>query len=463
MTAEIRVTGRFRRLASTVRFRVTLLATAAVLVVLVAAGAAVVGVQQRVLTENLDEALEQGAKSIEAGVVAGQVPRVLGGFGDDDALAQVVTDRGAVVAASGNVAGRPPIAGMPGPSRDALVRTVAGLPTDDSEFRIVSRRVEGPGGLVAVHVAASLDDVEDSTQTLVASLLIAVPVVLAVLAALIWLLVGRTLRPVEAIRAEVAEISGSDLHRRVPDPGTEDEIAGLARTMNAMLDRVEGAAERQRRFVADASHELRTPLARIRTELEVDVAHPDGADLLATHRSVLEEATGLQSLVEDLLHLARSDGSGMSGRLDKVDLDDIVLARAAVLRADGRVSVDVKGVTAAQVVGDAGQLARAVGNLADNAVRHASSRVTFTVAEDDDGVAVVTVSDDGPGIPADQHGRVFERFTSLDDARQGTTGGAGLGLAIARDIVARHGGALAIDSDYGAGARFVVKLPLAPR
>lgn len=459
MTAESHGSGRFHRLASTVRFRVTLLATAAVLVVLVAAGAVVVVVQERVLTENLDEALEQGAKSIEAGVVAGQVPRVLGGFGDDDALAQVVTDRGEVVAASGNVAGHPPIAGMPGPRRAEPVRTVDALPTDDSEFRIASRRVEGPDGLVAVHVAASLDGVEDSTQTLVGSLTLAVPVVLFVLATLIWLLVGRTLRPVEAIRAEVAEISGTDLHRRVSDPGTEDEIAGLARTMNAMLDRVEGAAERQRHFVADASHELRTPLARIRTELEVDLAHPGGADPLATHRSVLEEATGLQGLVEDLLHLARSDGGGTSGRVDNVDLDDIVFSRAGVLRADGRLSVDVKGVAAAQVRGDASHLDRVVGNLADNAARHASSRVTFTVAEED-GVAVVTVSDDGSGIPADQHERVFERFTRLDDARHGTTGGAGLGLAIARDIVVRHGGSLVVDPDYRTGARLIMRLPL---
>ncbi len=123
-----------------------------------------------------------------------------------------------------------------------------------------------------------------------------------------WWLVGRTLRPVEAIRAGVGEIGGSDLHRRVPVPPGDDEVARLARTMNDMLGRVESSAERQQRFVADASHELRSPLTRIRSELEVDLAHPAGADPTATHRSVLDEVDGLQRLVDDLLLLARIDG-----------------------------------------------------------------------------------------------------------------------------------------------------------
>ena len=132
----------------------------------------------------------------------------------------------------------------------------------------------------------------------------------ALLAALVWALAGRTLRPVEAIRREVARIGATDLRRRVPVPPGDDEVARLARTMNAMLDRVEGASERQRRFVGDASHELRTPLARMRSEIEVDLAHPDRADLVATHHSVLDEAVGMQRLVDDLLRLARADGTG---------------------------------------------------------------------------------------------------------------------------------------------------------
>ena len=146
-----------------------------------------------------------------------------------------------------------------------------------------------------------LDDIDESVSTLARSLLVGIPLVVAALALLLWWVVGRTLRPVEAIRAEVADIGGRDLHRRVPVPPGDDEVARLARTMNDMLERVDDAAQRQRRFVADASHELRSPLTRIRTELEVDLAHPGEADLLATHASVLDETVGLQRLADDLL------------------------------------------------------------------------------------------------------------------------------------------------------------------
>ena len=231
--------------------------------------------------------------------------------------------------------------------------------------------------------------------------------------------------------------------------------------MNAMLDRVETAARRQQQFVADASHELRSPLTRIRSELEVDLAHPGRADPGATHRSVLEEVTALQRLVEDLLFLARSDAGATVLRAEPVDLDDVVLRAASALRAEGRVVVDVTGVTAAQVVGDPILLARAVGNLADNAARHAARRVTFAVAGRGE-VAAVTVADDGPGIPPDQQERVFERFTCLDEARKGGRG-TGLGLAIARDAVVRHGGTLTVDGGRRPGARFVITLPVRPQ
>jgi signal transduction histidine kinase len=228
--------------------------------------------------------------------------------------------------------------------------------------------------------------------------------------------------------------------------------------MNAMLDRVESATARQQRFAADASHELRSPLTRIRAELEVDLAHPEQADLAATHRSVLEDATQLQRLVDDLLHLARVDAGAVSNRREPVDLDDIVLRDARRLRADGRVQIDISGVSAAQLRGDADELARAVRNLTDNAVRHATSTVTLTLAEHG-GRAVLTVADDGPGIPPAEQERIFERFARLDDARNADTGGTGLGLAITRDIVERHHGTIEIDSDHAPGARFRITLP----
>jgi signal transduction histidine kinase len=270
---------------------------------------------------------------------------------------------------------------------------------------------------------------------------------------------------VEAIRREVAGIGTAGapgLDRRVPVPPGDDEVARLARTMNGMLDRLEDGAARQQRFVADASHELRSPLARIRSEIEVDLAHPDGADPTATARSVLDETVGLQHLVADLLALARSDaGTGASGRPPgPVDLDEVVGRLVRRVREGGRVAIDARGVGPARVTGDPDRLGRAVANVVDNAVRHADSTVTVTLAEQNGSVRL-TVADDGPGIPPDQRDAVFERFARLDTARSAGDGGTGLGLAIARDTVTEHGGTIEVDPGHTPGAQLVITLPAA--
>lgn len=450
--------SRLSRLAATVRFRVTALATLAVLIVLVGTGIVLVGSQRGALTSNIDEGLEQGALSIEAALAAGTLPTVLGGFGDDDSVAQVVNGAGRVLASTANVAGQGPLAAAStGTGTSRALRTVHDLPHGQGGFRMLSRRVDAVDGPVTVVLASTLEDVEDSADALATSLIVTVPAVAALLGALVWWLVGRTLRPVETIRAEVDRIGGSELGRRVPEPGTGDEVDRLAVTMNAMLDRTENAAKRQHQFVADASHELRSPLTRIRAELEVDLAGADRADLLATHRSALEEITALQRMVEDLLHLARSDAGASVPRRQPVDLDDIVLAHAGGLRSAG-VRVDTTGVTAARVQGDPRQLRRAVGNLAENAARHAATTVVFTLVEHE-GTAELSVSDDGPGIPGPARELVFDRFTRLDDARNSASGGVGLGLAITRDIVERHGGTVVVDPGHHPGARLVLTLP----
>jgi signal transduction histidine kinase len=454
--------ARARRLMGTVRFRVTALATLAVLAVLVVTGGVLVVAQRRTLTSGVDEAVERRSDEVAALVQAGDLPpRLTGG---DDLVAQVVDADGRVVAASPELAGEAPLGPMPSATGEdaAVTDTVDGLPVEDGPFRVRSVAVAGPDGTVAVHAAGALDDVDESVAALLGALAVVIPAAALLLAALVWWLVGRTLQPVEAIRAEVASIGGPDLHRRVPVPPTDDEVGRLARTMNAMLDRVEGAVDRQQRFVADASHELRSPLARMRAEVEVDLAHPQAADPLATHRSVLAEVAALQALVADLLYLARADAGAAPPRPEPVDLDDVVLRGAAELRLVGRVRVDTSGVGPVQVLGRADQLARAVGNLADNAARHARSTVAFTLATDGDGHAVLAVADDGPGIPPEDRDRVFERFTRLDPSRDARTGGIGLGLAIARDVVERHGGTIAVDPGHTGGARLVISLPLAP-
>jgi signal transduction histidine kinase len=267
------------------------------------------------------------------------------------------------------------------------------------------------------------------------------------------------LRPVERIRREVAAIGDRDLDRRVPEPGTGDEIDRLSQTMNAMLTRIENAAARQRRFVADASHELRSPLTGIRSQLEVDLAHPEQADWRRSEQDVLDETMRLQRLVDDLLVLAQSDTGSIPMRRKPVDIDDLVLDEARPLRARGRVAVDLTSVSGGQVLGDPDHLRRVLRNLLDNAERHATSVVRVSVRENDTSVEV-EVSDDGPGIPPEQRGAVFERFTRLDNARARSAGGTGLGLAIAREIVDKHGGTLRL-SDNTAGATFVVTLPAA--
>jgi signal transduction histidine kinase len=448
--------GIMRRTFGGIRFRITIVAALAVLVVLVVTSVGLVRLQERSLVQSLDEGLEQGAGNVEEAIAAGGLPDAVVGFGDDDTTIQVVDGDGRVLAATANTEGRPAPEG-PAPLGGQRIATTGDHPYDEGDFRVLTRVVATSDGPLLLYVSAPTDDIAESIDTLTASLTLAVPFVVVVLATLIWILVGRTLRPVEDIRAEVSTINASDLSRRVPEPATNDEIARLAHTMNAMLERVEGAVDRQRRFVADASHELRTPLTRMRSELEVDLAHPGDADAVATHRSVLEEATALEHLIDDLLLLARSDAAAAPMRLDQlIDLDDLVHRCADSLDGD-RLSVDATDLRPVQVRGNRSQLARAVGNVVDNAARYAESVITLRLSEAD-GEAVLTIVDDGPGIPPSDAERVFERFTRLDDSRTATTGGAGLGLAIARDIVTRHGGSISIDP--GDGARVTIRLPL---
>jgi signal transduction histidine kinase len=268
-----------------------------------------------------------------------------------------------------------------------------------------------------------------------------------------WRMVGRTLGPLDDIRRQLAEISASDLSRRVPEPGREDEIAHMARTANATLDRLERSVSRQRQFTADASHELRTPVAGLRANLEDALMHPDDADLEGTLEAALRDTERLEAIITDLLLLARL-GTGGGATQEKVDLAELAAGQVEGRAADIRTNL-VPGVV---VNGVPMQLHRLLGNLLDNAQVHAESRIDVEVRREGD-EAVLTVTDDGPGIPPKYREQVFRRFTRLDTARSRETGGTGLGLAIARDIARAHGGTLAVE-DSPHGARFVLRLPL---
>ncbi len=450
-----------RRIA-TVRVRVTLAAVVVVAVALAAGAAWLVQAHRDSLTQNVETAARLRSRDIATTIADGAFPDVLAVPRGDENLVQVVDASGTVVAASTNLRGDSRISTLePGPSGYAA-RNQVEFAQGDGPFRVVARRVVTDAGAYTVYVAGSLERVDQSTSSLIRLLAFGLPALLLIVGLTTWVVTGHALRPVESIRREVEAIGAQGLHRRVPEPTTADEIGRLARTMNAMLARLEDATERQRRFVADASHELRSPLTGIRAQLEVDLAHPEHADWQATERDVLDDAVRLQRLVDDLLALATVDAAGQdSSRREPVDLDEIVLTEARRLRSRTSHDIDTRAVSGAQLVGNSGQLVRAVRNLLDNAAHHAASTVTVTLRESASN-AVLSVADDGPGIPTDQRERIFERFARLDGARTRDDGGTGLGLAITHDVVTLHGGTITIDDCTDAGACFVVSLPLAP-
>jgi signal transduction histidine kinase len=305
-----------------------------------------------------------------------------------------------------------------------------------------------------VLVGASDADVESSAHTVRNVLLVAYPLLVATLAFLAWHVVGWALAPVEALRRGAEEISAAP-GARLPVPEGDDEVYRLGVTLNRMLGRLDAARQRQRSFVADAAHELRSPIASLRTQLEV-AAHLDEP---APIPDLAIEVERLGRLVDDLLLLARAD-EGDPGvlRRDRVELTELLRESAP---AGARVPVTVPPTGPLWTVGDRSALRRVLDNLVANAVRHASSTVELGAARATAGRIVVTVTDDGPGIAAADRERVFDRFTRLDDARTRDSGGAGLGLAIVRELVRMHSGTVTL-GDAGPGLRVAVSLPEAP-
>jgi signal transduction histidine kinase len=318
---------------------------------------------------------------------------------------------------------------------------------------------------VSVIVGLPYGDALATRTALRNALLITFPLLLGALAVVAWRVIGWTLRPVEQLRAGAEQISRkgrlSGLARggeRLPVPPAADEIRALAVTLNEMLDRLAGAQERQRSFVADAAHELRSPLASIQAQLEVAGRLGDGGTLPS---DLMPDVKRLSGLVEDLLLLARADADTKPpARLARVDARDLV-AEAVGAYAAARVQVTLVANQPVMIMVDADELHRAVGNLVDNAVRHARTQVEVAAGVDQSW-AVISVSDDGPGIAPEDRERVFERFTRLDDARGRSSGGAGLGLAIVREMVIRAGGTIAFTAvEAPWSTRAELKLPAA--
>ncbi|MFE6983042.1 sensor histidine kinase [Streptomyces griseus] len=325
-----------------------------------------------------------------------------------------------------------------------------------ADYRFAAVEATTPDGVtLTVYAGAPLAAEQEAVNTVRGAMLTGLPLLLVVVAGVTWLVTRRALRPVEGIRREMAAITASeDLARRVPEPGSRDEIAALARTTNETLTVLEASVERQRRFVADASHELRSPIASLRTQLEVAEAHPELLDL----PGAVADTVRLQVLAADLLLLARLDAGEKPGSAT-VELGALVREEVSQRTGDRiAVRVEVPEGGAFEVNGSRGQLSRVIGNLLDNAQRHADASVAVSVAADGRGVRV-EVRDDGAGVPEEERERIFERFVRLDDARSRDDGGAGLGLAIARDVASRHGGTLTVHRAAEGGAAFRLWLP----
>lgn len=454
------------------RARLTAAATVLIAVGMAAAAVLLVWRVHSVLAADLDANLVRQAHLVADDVAVGDpLPRT--SRSGESTIVQVLDVRGKVLLSSGDIDGEPRVfLASPGVS-DPGLSTVTAEALDDAPYRVAALTATSPSGPVSVYVAAPVSPLTDSTTELGTALIVGVPVMVALLALVGWWLLGKALQPVDVMRRQAAAIPGTDLHRRLDTPASHDELGRLADTFNDLLGRIEAAADRQRRFVADAAHELRTPLAALRTRLEIDLRHrPAGAapadiEATSTEQIALGQVTRLVDLVNDLLELARLDADPHLQQRP-VDLDDLVWDGAREAREQAPPRIDTTGISPARVLGDPAALRRVVRNLLNNARRHASHTVTIQLSIDAQPSviggpatppsATLTVTDDGPGIPtADRH-RVFERFVRLDEARARDAGGAGLGLAIVADIVAAHRGRVWVE-DNQPGARFHVQLP----
>ena len=367
---------------------------------------------------------------------------------DDERFFQVQNDDGAVVAASTEAQNLDAV------SEDAYDDNHT-VREDGDEYLLVADDFDD--GVIVV--GQSIENVTETLGTVTTLLAGAVPLVVLLVAATTWIVVGRALRPVERMRREVAVVTAARLDTRLAEPGTADEIGRLAVTLNDMLDRLDASQSAQRRFISDASHELRSPLASLRQFAEVARAHPGRVSAVELSDAMLDEGARLERLVDGMLTLARSDEQGLAVRRRPVDLDDVVLAEVRRLRASTGLHVDASAVGAARVDGDPALIAGLVRNLVDNAARHAATQIAVQLTEADGGV-VFAVDDDGEGIPELDRERVFDRFVRLDDARARASGGGGLGLAIVREIATAYGGSVTAAQGALGGARFVVRLPV---
>jgi signal transduction histidine kinase len=447
------------------RARATMFGTLVFAVLLTVGSVLLVSTLETRLTEASDQLSRSRVDDLLTLARSGDLPSTLRNV-DDNGVAQVVAADRTVLAASPNLAGDPAIADLH-PGRRAATSTFRA--PDDSEietYRFWYASGASPRGTVTVYVGNSLEAVSEASAALRRALWLGVPVVLALLGVVTWLLLGRAIGRLDRIRAEVDRISETSLNARVAGDGVDDEVGRLAATMNAMLGRLDVAAQRQRDFVADVSHDLQSPLAAQRVALEVALSRPEVVDTDRLRADVLGATADMERLVDDLLVVASVDADQTSVPA-LIDLDSVALEEAARARTSGRVDINTSAVSAAPAYANADDVRRIVRNLLDNAVAHARTRADLTVelveqldadelVDGARGWAQLLVADDGPGVPAEHQERIFDRFYRAASARPPGSG-SGLGLSIARGLAERNGGRLdLLDGDVGATMRLLL-------
>ncbi|MEP6761937.1 MAG: ATP-binding protein [Sporichthyaceae bacterium] len=446
-----------------VQGRLTVAATGLVAVVLVIGALGLLVSLRHALLSTLDDSAGQRARDVATLVDNRTLPRsvpVAGGT----VLVQVVDDRGRVRAASPAGDSLVPILSgrLLAAARRGTTQVVPGsrIGVDDT-LRVVATTAGPETDRQTVLVAVSSTEAAHSLRIVAWVLAIGVPLLVAAFSAACWFLVGAALRPMASLRRGASEITEAGSTTRLPVPPTRDEVSRLAATLNDMLDRLAAGGARNRAFVADAAHELRSPLASMRTQLEVGRAHPRDAEWDEISAGVLVDMHRLTRLVDDLLQLARlDDDHGRAKRARATDVRTVAAAGVARMALRHEVHlVQADGPVLAQVDPDA--IARVIDNLLSNADRHATSLITVEVRHEH-GCAVLTISDDGPGIPVGERDRVFQRFARLDESRSQDSGGSGLGLAIVHQILRSTGGSIVLE-DAEPGVRAIVTLPQVDR
>ena len=414
------------------------------------------------LSEQIDQSLRTHGDDIASLVGNGDLARNSKLLGREESFAQVLTPQGQIYASTPQLGRDPQLtpAEAVRASHASFVVTREHVRSISGQARLLARPADGPGGRFVVVAAASLDDRNDSLANLGTILLIGGPVALLLASLAGYLVSGRALRPVEAMRRRAAAISAAEPEQRLPLPGADDEIRRLGETLNQMLARLEAGLERERAFVDDASHELRTPLALHKTELELALRYAKTPEeMRAAISSAIVEVDRLIQLAEDLLVLARSEEGKLALDLRRVTvaelLADVRERFSARIDETGR-SLVIEPSDGLTVEGDRLRLEQALTNLVENAIEHGGGEITVHASESDGEVAI-HVEDRGPGFAPEFIGRAFERFSRGDAARGGD--GTGLGLAIVEAIARAHRGSAHAANRKGDGADVWIALP----